>query len=442
MLHVTPGLRKGQTTGRVLPNGNPFCRLAKRSIDLFPACHKQKSLIHVAQQRNHQIPPSQFFNGITIAMKKFQEKSMEKITLKIKTVLILLLLFTAIATTGRAETLDESALRGEAIANQDPLAVELRNQQPDDFARQGFDIGMAVAEGQTAPGPGKDKACASLPTPAEQNGCRIAVSFSVERNKNAALASVGARIAGTDQELAAARTIENDVFYSLGFDIASGIFGDPALGARGNTATGPGSLGIRDSLSAAGQRGFNASVKLHLSRRAPASQAVPPDQSAASGIGTAIDKFGAGPIAAKSNHTLPNVSKRLILTTEATNTIIPVQSGKINLYQTIQGHIYLAISFEDGTPFTLAHAEDIQIKALGFDFGGGATPELSGGGGIWGYTLRDMKPGTIFYLISVVVDAKEWRTTFQGQAIVRATYTRMPYWNAQRVDGTIWEPPK
>ena len=49
--------------------------------------------------------------------------------------------------------------------------------------------------------------------------------------------------------------------------VATGIFGDPALGAQGKTATGPGSLGIRDSLTPAGQRGFNASVKLHLSRK-------------------------------------------------------------------------------------------------------------------------------------------------------------------------------
>jgi hypothetical protein len=56
------------------------------------------------------------------------------------------------------------------------------------------------------------------------------------------------------------------VFYQLGFDIATGIFGDPALGALGNTLTGPGSLKIRDSLSAAGQRGFNAAVDLHLAR--------------------------------------------------------------------------------------------------------------------------------------------------------------------------------
>ena len=55
-----------------------------------------------------------------------------------------------------------------------------------------------------------------------------------------------------------------DPDYQRGFDIASGLFGDPALGAQGNTATGPGSMGIRNSLSAAGQRGFNASVAFHL----------------------------------------------------------------------------------------------------------------------------------------------------------------------------------
>jgi hypothetical protein len=57
------------------------------------------------------------------------------------------------------------------------------------------------------------------------------------------------------------------VFFRLGFDIASGIFGDPAGGAQGNTATGPGSLGVRNALSPAAQRGFNASVALHLGRK-------------------------------------------------------------------------------------------------------------------------------------------------------------------------------
>ncbi len=80
------------------------------------------------------------------------------------------------------------------------------------------------------------------------------------------VAATGAAISETDPVVAKARTKESDMFYSFGFDIATGIFGDPALGALGNTLTGPGSLRIRDALNAAGQRGFNASLALHFSR--------------------------------------------------------------------------------------------------------------------------------------------------------------------------------
>ena len=80
------------------------------------------------------------------------------------------------------------------------------------------------------------------------------------------LAAVGAAIAAQDPEVAEARNADPSAFYQIGFDIASGIFGDPALGAKGNTLMGPGSEKIRGSLSAAGQRGFNASVAFHLAR--------------------------------------------------------------------------------------------------------------------------------------------------------------------------------
>jgi hypothetical protein len=162
--------------------------------------------------------------------------------------------------------LTDLAPRGAELATQDPLAQQLRSEQVDDATRLGFDIGMAAAEEQTADGPGKKKTHDSL-YPAEQTGFTAAVTFSLERNRNAKLAHVGAAIAAADPIVSAARNAKVDVFYRLGFDIASGIFGDPALGAAGNTLTGPGSLKIRDSLSAAGQRGFNASVNLHLSRK-------------------------------------------------------------------------------------------------------------------------------------------------------------------------------
>jgi hypothetical protein len=160
---------------------------------------------------------------------------------------------------------DALAARGEGIANQDPLAVELREMQPDDSSRRGYDIGMAAAEGQTGPGPGKDRIRDSLPA-GEKQGFIAAVAFSLERNRNAQRAAKGAEIAASDPVVDEARNAQTDVFYRLGFDIATGIFGDPGLGAQGNTAPGPGSMGVRDALSPAAREGFNASMALHLSR--------------------------------------------------------------------------------------------------------------------------------------------------------------------------------
>ena len=80
------------------------------------------------------------------------------------------------------------------------------------------------------------------------------------------LAAVGLKIAKLDPDVEQARTADRDVFYWLGFDIATGIFGDPKLGALGNTATGPGSLKIRDSLDAVARTGFNDAVTFHLNR--------------------------------------------------------------------------------------------------------------------------------------------------------------------------------
>jgi hypothetical protein len=158
------------------------------------------------------------------------------------------------------------ASRGEAIANRDPLSAELRRRARDDLSRRGFDIGMAAAERDTEPGPGKQAIHNALGG-VEQAAFDAAVSFSLQRNRNAQLAATGAAIARADSVVAQARTADGDVFYWLGFDIATGIFGDPRRGALGNTATGPGAYKIRDALSAAGQRGFNAAVTLHLSRR-------------------------------------------------------------------------------------------------------------------------------------------------------------------------------
>jgi hypothetical protein len=164
--------------------------------------------------------------------------------------------------------LDRLAATGEALAAADPLATRLREGELDAAVRRGFDIGLGATAGHTEWGPGKQRTLDSLPQ-AERAGFEVAASYALDRNRHAALAAVGAVIAEADAEVAAARELEPDARYTLGFDIAGGIFGDPALGARGNTQTGPGSLGIRDALSAPAQRGFDAAVRLHLSRTYP-----------------------------------------------------------------------------------------------------------------------------------------------------------------------------
>ena len=157
---------------------------------------------------------------------------------------------------------DGLAIKGEAIASQDPLSVDLRNQQPEGPIRLGFDIGMGVAEGQTAPGPGK-KAIQDRLSPAEQSGFVFALAFSLDRNRNPELARIGAAVAAADPDTAAARAAQPDVLHRLGFDIATGLFGNPALGAKGNTSMGPGSTEIRNALAASALNGFDDAVKFH-----------------------------------------------------------------------------------------------------------------------------------------------------------------------------------
>jgi hypothetical protein len=157
---------------------------------------------------------------------------------------------------------DGMVAKGEILTRDDPLSIALSEREPVGPGRRGFFIGMAVAEGQTLLGPGKDTFRDGL-LPEERNGFQAAVRFSVDRNRNAKLAGVGAALAKADPEIATARANPSP-FFTLGFDIASGLFGDPARGAVGNTATGPGSLGIRDLLNQEGQNGFNSAIAFHL----------------------------------------------------------------------------------------------------------------------------------------------------------------------------------
>jgi len=161
---------------------------------------------------------------------------------------------------------DEKAARGEELVNQDPMALEVRNQWQDAGKVRAFDIGMAVAEGDTAPGPGK-RAIHDALSDQEQRPFDVAVAYSIDRTANAELAAIGARIAETDPAVAEARASNRDPLYWLGFDIATGLFGDPALGAAGSTTMGTGSLKIRNALvSEWTQKGFDDAVAFHQHR--------------------------------------------------------------------------------------------------------------------------------------------------------------------------------
>jgi hypothetical protein len=61
--------------------------------------------------------------------------------------------------------------------------------------QRGFDLGMAVAEGQTLLGPGKQAFIDDLPTSDEKRGCELAVDFSVDRNRNSKAARAGLAVA-------------------------------------------------------------------------------------------------------------------------------------------------------------------------------------------------------------------------------------------------------
>jgi hypothetical protein len=169
---------------------------------------------------------------------------------------------------------NEFAAKGREIADVNPLVAALRVTEPEGPVRTGFDIGMGAWLGHTADGAGKQALGKAL-TPAEQLGFADAAVFSVQWNNNAAFAAVGAAIADQDPEVAAARAKVRGgppdglraALYFLGFDIATGIFGDPRLGAKGNTLIGPGSEKIRATLGPDGHQGFNDSLAFNVVRR-------------------------------------------------------------------------------------------------------------------------------------------------------------------------------
>jgi hypothetical protein len=154
--------------------------------------------------------------------------------------------------------------RGAAVWPMDLSAAAIRNSLPPG-AQRGFEVGLGVWGLQTAPGPGKQRYHDFL-SPPEQQGFDAAAAYALPNNNYASLVSVGAVINKADPTVRKARNAVNDGFYWQGFDIASGLFGDPKAGSQGSKVLGSGAIAIRSSLNAAGQNGFNASMTLHLAR--------------------------------------------------------------------------------------------------------------------------------------------------------------------------------
>ena len=77
---------------------------------------------------------------------------------------------------------NDLAIKGQTIAQQDSAAAALRSRQPDALAQRGFDIGLAADGGDTEHGPAKQAIRDSL-NPGEQAGFSAGESFALDATK-------------------------------------------------------------------------------------------------------------------------------------------------------------------------------------------------------------------------------------------------------------------
>jgi hypothetical protein len=153
--------------------------------------------------------------------------------------------------------------KGEAIANQDPLAALLRDQPG--RSKLGFLTGLGAAGNDTLPGPWKDEKRDAMAL-GDRDSFQQAVDYSIDKNSNPDAAARGAAIVKADQAVANERAKLPLSVAWLGFDIATGIFGRASEGAFGNTAEGSGSDKIFRNLCVDGKKGYKAGVMFNLGR--------------------------------------------------------------------------------------------------------------------------------------------------------------------------------
>ena len=162
----------------------------------------------------------------------------------------------------RKGELDGIQTTGQRLVKGDALLTAIRDAQPEGPSRRGFEIGVGTMAENTAWGPGSRKLQDSL-IPEEQAGFTLGAEVCRQRNLNYALATRGAEVTAADPGVLAARGRKAAGLYWLGFDIATGHFGNPKLGADGSTEMGPGAEMIRESLTLEAQKGFDDSFAYH-----------------------------------------------------------------------------------------------------------------------------------------------------------------------------------
>jgi hypothetical protein len=159
------------------------------------------------------------------------------------------------------------AARGQRIALRDPLLTAMRELEPEGDSRVGFEIGLAIAKDQTEWGPGKQRAIDDLPIVQQDSATRSA-HFAVHRNALIAPALQGATVARGDTrpEAVTLRTAEPPGYFTLGFDVASALFANEALGGNGRAGSDSESVALRNKLPPEGTRGFDTAAKLYMGK--------------------------------------------------------------------------------------------------------------------------------------------------------------------------------
>ena len=131
-------------------------------------------------------------------------------------------------------TIATLAARGKIIARSDPLLSALYELEPVGLNLLGFEVGLAIDEGGTLQGPGKEKFKNELGVGVSKEAYQRA-DFTIDRNANSDIATRGSAAVAANPEATAARAKLPMSNQWLGFNIAAGLFGKVTDGALGNT---------------------------------------------------------------------------------------------------------------------------------------------------------------------------------------------------------------